>query len=51
MRDVSSYILTFVGTTPQNPPAPKAAEGELYTPEITEENQTSEEPAEQPAEI
>jgi cytochrome c oxidase cbb3-type subunit 3 len=51
MRDVSSYILTFVGTTPQNPPAPKAAEGELYTPDTTEENQTSEEPAEQPAEI
>jgi cytochrome c oxidase cbb3-type subunit 3 len=51
MRDVSSYILTFVGTTPQNPPPPKAAEGELYTPETTEENQTSEEPAEQPTEI
>jgi cytochrome c oxidase cbb3-type subunit 3 len=51
MRDVASYVLTFVGTTPQNPPAPKAAEGELYTPETTEENQTSEEPVEQPAEI
>jgi hypothetical protein len=25
MRDVASYILTFVGTTPQNPPPPKAA--------------------------
>ena len=51
MRDVASYILTFVGTTPQNPPAPKAPEGELYTPEQTQEDQTSEEPAEQPAEI
>jgi cytochrome c oxidase cbb3-type subunit 3 len=49
MRDVASYVLTFVGTTPQNPPAPKAAEGELYTPETTD--QTSEEPVEQPAEI
>lgn len=49
MRDVSSYILTFVGTTPKNPPPPKAPEGQLYTPES--ENQTSEEPAEQPAEI
>ncbi len=55
MRDVASYVLTFVGTTPQNPPPPKAPEGELYTPETTEDteqNQTSEEqPAEQPAEI
>ena len=49
MRDVSSYILTFVGTTPQNPPAPKGPEGEEYIPE--DQNQTSEEPAEQPAEI
>lgn len=49
MRDVSSYILTFVGTTPQNPPAPKAPEGEEYIP--GDQNQTSEEPAEQPAEI
>jgi len=51
MRDVSSYVLTFVGTTPQNPPAPKAPEGELYTPPTETEDQTSEEPAEQPAEI
>lgn len=49
MRDVSSYILTFVGTTPQNPPAPKAPEGQEYIPE--DQNQTSEEPTEQPAEI
>ena len=49
MRDVSSYILTFVGTTAKNPPLPKAPEGQLYTPEI--EDQTSEEPTEQPAEI
>jgi cytochrome c oxidase cbb3-type subunit 3 len=48
MRDVASYILTFVGTTPKNPPAPKAAEGQLYTPEETD---PSEEPTEQPAEI
>jgi len=44
MRDVSSYILTFVGTTPKNPPAPKAREGVEYIPE--DQNQTSEEPAE-----
>ncbi len=49
MRDVSSFILTFVGTTPKNPPPPKAPEGQLYTPEI--EDQTSEEPTEQPTEI
>jgi cytochrome c oxidase cbb3-type subunit III len=49
MRDVSSYILTFVGTTPKNPPLPKAPEGQLYTPET--EKQTSEEPAEQTTEI
>ncbi|MCG8309431.1 MAG: c-type cytochrome [Cytophagales bacterium] len=49
MRDVSCYIMSFVGTTPQNPPPPKAAEGEEYIPE--DQNQTSEEPAEQPAEI
>ncbi len=49
MRDVSSYILTFVGTTPQNPPLPKAPEGQLYIPQS--ENQTNEEPVEQPAEI
>jgi cytochrome c oxidase cbb3-type subunit 3 len=55
MKDVASYILTFVGTTPQNPPAPKPPEGELYTPETTEETEqdqtNEEEPAEQPAEI
>jgi len=50
MRDVASYILTFVGTTPQNPPPPKAPEGQEYIPG-EEENQTSEEPVEQPAEI
>ncbi len=33
MRDVSSYIMTFVGTTPKNPPAPKAPEGEEYIPQ------------------
>lgn len=49
MRDVSSYILTMVGTTPQNPPPPKAPEGEEYIPE--DQNQTNEESAEQPAEI
>ena len=49
MRDVSSYIMTFVGTTPQNPPPPKAPEGEEYIPE--DQNLLSEEPAEQPAEI
>ena len=49
MRDVSSYILTFVGTTPQNPPPPKAPEGEEYIP--GDQNQTSEEPTEQPTEI
>ena len=49
MRDVSSYILTMVGTTPQNPPPPKAPEGEEYIP--GDQNQTNEESAEQPAEI
>ena len=49
MRDVASFILTFVGTTPKNPPAPKGPEGEEYIPQ--DQNQTSEEPAEQPAEI
>lgn len=49
MRDVSSYIMAFVGTTPKNPPPPKAAEGELYVPE--QQDQTSEAPEEQPAEI
>jgi len=44
MRDVSSYILTFVGTTPKNPPAPKAREGVEYIPE--DQNQANEEPAE-----
>ena len=46
MRDVGSFIMTFVGTTPQNPPAPKGPEGEEYIPE--DQNQTSEEPVEQP---
>jgi len=49
MRDVACFILTFVGTTPKNPPAPKGPEGEEYIPENP--NQISEEPAEQPAEI
>ena len=49
MRDVSSYIMTFVGTTPQNPPPPKGPEGEEYIP--VDQNQTSETPEEQPAEI
>lgn len=49
MRDVASFILTFVGTTPKNPPAPKRPEGEEYIPEDLD--QTSERPAEQPAEI
>ncbi|MCK5468172.1 MAG: c-type cytochrome [Cyclobacteriaceae bacterium] len=46
MRDVGSFIMTFVGTTPQNPPAPKGPEGEEYIP--VDQNQTSEEPVEQP---
>ena len=46
MRDVSCYILTFVGTTPQNPPPPKAPEGEEYIP--GEDDQSSEEAPEQP---
>ena len=49
MRDVASFILTFQGTTAINPPAPKGPEGEEYIPE--DQNQTSEESAEQPAEI
>ena len=49
MRDVSSFILKFQGTTAKNPPAPKGPEGEEYIPE--DQNQTSEESAEQPAEI
>ena len=47
IRDVSNYILTFQGTTPKNPPAPKGPEGEEYIPT----NQTNEAPAEQPAEV
>ena len=48
MRDVSSYILTFVGTTPKNPPPPKPPEGVEYIPE---EQPTEEPQTEQPAEI
>jgi cytochrome c oxidase cbb3-type subunit 3 len=51
MRDVASYILTFVGTTPQNPPPPKPPEGELYIPEPSEEEPASDEPVEQVAEL
>jgi cytochrome c oxidase cbb3-type subunit 3 len=54
MRDVSSYIMTLVGTNPQGPPPPKAPEGELYEPETeesTDTDQASEQPEEQPAEI
>ncbi len=47
MRDVGSFIMTFSGTTPKNPPTPKGPEGEEYIPET----QTSEEPAEQSAGI
>lgn len=47
MRDVGSFIMTFSGTTPQNPPAPKGPEGEEYIPET----QKSEEPTEQSAGI
>lgn len=43
MRDVGSFIMTFSGTIPQNPPAPKGPEGEEYIPET----QSSEEPTEQ----
>ncbi len=32
IRDVASYVLTFEGTTPKNPPAPKGPEGEEYKP-------------------
>jgi cytochrome c oxidase cbb3-type subunit III len=46
IRDVASYVLTFQGTIPKNPPAPKGPEGEEYIPT----NQTDETPAEQPAE-
>ena len=49
MRDVASFIMTFTGTTPQNPPAPKGPEGDEYIPGV--QNQTIEEPVEQPAEI
>lgn len=38
MRDVGSFIMTFSGTTPKNPPAPKGPEGEEYIPQ----NQTGE---------
>jgi cytochrome c oxidase cbb3-type subunit 3 len=34
MRNVSSYILTLQGTTPENPKEPQ---GELYVPEVIEE--------------
>lgn len=52
MQDVSSYILTFVGTTPKNPPAPKGPEGTEYIPEEAEQTQPEEtEGTEQPAEI
>jgi cytochrome c oxidase cbb3-type subunit 3 len=48
MRDVSSYILTFQGTTPANGKDPQ---GDLYEPEAssdesTEEQSTAEEPTE-----
>ncbi len=33
MRDVASFIMAFVGTTPKNPPAPKGPEGEEYIPQ------------------
>ncbi|MCK5701298.1 MAG: c-type cytochrome [Cyclobacteriaceae bacterium] len=46
MRDVGSFIMMFKGTTPKNPPAPKGPEGEEYIPE--NQNQTGEEPVEQP---
>jgi len=49
MRDVACFVLTFTGTTPKNPPAPKAPEGQLYTPDETD--QSGEKPTEQPAEI
>lgn len=38
MRDVSSYILTLQGTTPANPKEPQ---GELYVPEETVEEDTT----------
>ena len=41
MRDVSSYIITLRGTTPANPKEPQ---GELYTPESTDTQTTTEEP-------
>ncbi|NJN27243.1 MAG: c-type cytochrome [Cyclobacteriaceae bacterium] len=46
MRDVANYVLTFQGTIPQNPPAPKGPEGEEYIP-----SQTEEAPAEPAVEI
>ncbi len=49
MRDVGSFIMTLRGKTPQNPPAPKGPEGEEYIPD--NQNQTGEEPAEQPTEL
>jgi len=50
MRDVACYVISFRGTTPKNPPPPKAPEGQEYKPG-EQENQTGEQPQEQPAEI
>lgn len=33
IQNVGSYVLTFKGTTPKNPPAPKGPEGEEFKPQ------------------
>jgi cytochrome c oxidase cbb3-type subunit III len=50
MSDVSSYILTFVGTTPKNPPAPKRPEGQLLYTGAKLKHQDKRGTIEQPAE-
>jgi cytochrome c oxidase cbb3-type subunit III len=48
MSDVANYILSFVGTTPKNPPAPKGPEGIEYKPDA-QAPAAETPPAEQPA--
>ncbi len=48
MRDVANFVLSLVGTTPKNPPAPKGPEGIEYKPD-TQAPAAETPPAEQPA--
>lgn len=51
IQDVACFVMSLQGTTPKNPPPPKAPQGEKYVPKSsTDQNQTDQNPAEQPAE-